>query len=130
MPKGKGSGKKDSCPKLLASSPLRISHQPSQIEQNSTSRCNSSSQPCVNVTSHSVIQNASLFSASLGFLFACLWDSEAFIELMQTPGKFICPLISSMLMLPSISSDNQGLTLHRTVGDLKNTYHLMRVEKY
>jgi hypothetical protein len=29
-------------------------------------------------------------------------------------------------MLPSISSDNQELTIHRTVGDYKSTYNLMR----
>ena len=91
------------------------------VEQNFSSSCSHSSRPCENVTTHSFIQNASLLSASLRFSFACLRDSDAFIELMQTPGKFICPLISSTLMLPSISSDNQELTIHRTEGDYKGT---------
>lgn len=104
----------------------RDPHSPSldslaRVKHNFTSSCSSSSRPCENVTTHSFIQNASLLSASLRFQFACLWDSDAFIKLMQTPGKFICPLISSTLMLPSISSDNQELTIHRTVGDYKST---------
>lgn len=94
-----------------------------RVEWNFTSSCSSSSRPCENVTSHSFIQNA---SCSVLISLCCLRDSDALIELMHTPGKFICPLISSMLMLPSISSDNQELTIHRTVGDCKSTYDLMR----
>lgn len=94
-----------------------------RVEWNFTSSCSSSSRPCENVTSHSFIQKA---SCSALISLCRLRDSDAFIELMHTPGKFICPLISSMLMLPSISPDNQELTIHRTVGDYKSTYNLMR----
>lgn len=97
-----------------------------RVEWIFTSSCSNSSWPCENVTSHSFIQNA---SCSVLISLGCLRDSDAFIELMHTPGKFICPLISSMLMLPSISSDNQELTIHRTVGDYKSTYNLMREQK-
>lgn len=123
VPKARGPVEKNSCPKSPRAPLLRISWQPGQGGKNFTSSCSSSSRPCENVTSHSFIQNA---SCSVLVSFCCLRDSDALIELMHTPGKFICPLISSMLMLPSISSDNQELTIHRTVGDCKSTYNLMR----